>query len=65
MKFKSITIGLLVAIFAVCIFTSYSLITESKKQTEILLLLGQAEMDRSHYEVGDRKSTRLNSSHMA
>lgn len=52
MKFKIATIGLLIAIFGVCIFTSYSLINETKKQTEILMILGDAEKDRGLYEIG-------------
>lgn len=52
MKFKGIVIGLLAAIFATCLYTSYKLIIESKQQTEILLILGKAEMDRSYFEVG-------------
>lgn len=37
MKFKIVVTGLLTAILAVCIFTSYTLINEAKKQTEIQL----------------------------
>lgn len=51
MKFKIATIGLLIAILSTCIFASYKLITETKQQTEILTLLGEAEMDRGYYEI--------------
>lgn len=37
MKFKCAVLGLLVAILATCIFTSYTLITEAKIQKEIAL----------------------------
>jgi len=37
MKFKATIAGLLTAILATCIFTSYALISEAKKQTKLEL----------------------------
>lgn len=38
MKFKGAVIGLLIAIFTSCIFTSYFLISEVQKQTELQIM---------------------------
>lgn len=52
MKFKIATLGLLIAILGCCIFTSHKLIKEAEIQTEILMLLGEAERDRESLEIG-------------
>ena len=52
MKFKITIIGLLLIILAICSYTSYKLIKETKAQTELLMIIGAAETERSNYEIG-------------
>lgn len=52
MKFKITVTGLLAAILAICLFTSYTLIKEEKKQTEIQIAQLKIEMEVAETQTG-------------
>ncbi len=52
MKFKITVIGLLTIILIICTYTAYNLINATKKQTEILMIIGNSVTERDYYEIG-------------